>query len=180
MNVSGNHPGRAAKRQSFCLLSFSPAQGIGFYEADGALYVLDLIRAQDLCVDTAVASYIYTLTGQQLEAGLIFATKKEMMAFLHREYLRDKKNNYYAEVFTRRLNVKHRMKMLKFLNDEKLRGIQVSETLIPMLEKLCEPDLVGAVIRLAQELRLKNVLECLQTDFRKIAGTNGEMPGVSG
>ena len=164
----GDHESRATEAHSLFLLTFSHARGIGFYEVNGVLHVLDLIAAQDLCVDTAVASYIYTLTGLQLEAGLSFASKEELLGFANREYLRDKKNTYYAELFTRRMHLKRRAKMLRFLNDTKLRGIPISESLTPLLKKLCEPEVVVVVIQLARHLRLKNVQECLEREFEQI------------
>jgi hypothetical protein len=158
----------ATLRQIFYLLTFSPANGIGFYETDDSLYVLDLLAAQDLRVEADVAGYILTLIGHQLEAGLAFDSKKAMLDFMHREYLRDKKNNYYAELLTTRMDPSRQLQMLTFLNDDKLRPVQVSRAFVQVMKNLWEPDVAASVMRAVMEFKLSNVQECLQNDFQHI------------
>jgi cytoskeletal protein CcmA (bactofilin family) len=166
----------AAEQETRCvLLAFAASSGIGFYESKSGVRRIDIVTGQNELQSPGNDPSTKKLEFDLVPARLAFDSQGELISFIQREYLRDKKNVYYTILLTNRsLNDPTRLAMLKFLNDPGLRDIKITEALVPALQEIADRSLAQAAQKLAQETALTNVIECLSTELLDVISNAAE------
>ena len=151
----------------YFLISFSPSSGIGFYEFKNNIYRFDLIAEENFIIQEPEL-HTLCLEFDQVEAEIYFGLFKDLMLFVKKEYLHDKKNTYYAALFMHKLSEDLRYQTLQILNHEDFRNISISESLIPIFKEVANPKLVFSTIQDAYNMQFMNVKECLAKELQEI------------
>ena len=152
----------------YLLTSFSPSSGVGFYKSGEGIFQFDVVINEDFALQDEANLAALRLEFDQVEAGLYFNSLGDLKKCVEKEYLRHRKNTYYAALFSQPLSKNMRLKTLRLLNDQGLRNISLPDPLIPILKEIAKPDLVLTAIRHAHTLKLEHVQECLFNDLRDI------------
>lgn len=159
--------GEVQNQERYYLYSFAPSTGIGFYRNGDEVFQFDLLIDDDnILHETELASRNFEF--DQVEAGLFFDDLDSLKKLTKVEYLRDKKNTYYACLFTWKLNSKFRLKTLSLLNDAQFSEVKLSERAIVELRESANTRLVRLTLKVASQLKLKYVEKCLQTELKDI------------
>jgi hypothetical protein len=162
--------GTEVQNQSrYYLYSFAPSTGIGFYKDGNDMFQFDLVTEEDVVlagIETGSRHFEF----DQVEAGLSFEELDKLKDFARNEYLRDKKNTYYACLFSTPLSRELRHRTLEILDDAELSKITLSPKAITAIKEIANPKLVLWTLKEASTRRLKNVEACLQYgELREIA-----------
>jgi hypothetical protein len=157
----------AKQNRGYLLASFAPSSGVGFYRSDEELHKFDLVAAEDSVLDPD-AQQLQLMEAGQVPFDASFDRIEDLKAFSETEYLRDKKNTYYALLFTQQVGEQIRVKTLELLNAPEFFNVTVSAGLIPVLRETAKRGLVRATVARASDLKLKNVEVCLQSELNAV------------
>ena len=156
------------RADDYFLISFAPASGIGFYERGGLIHQYNLVTDQHSPLETVSDLTAMRLEFDQVEAGFWFKRWEFLRSHIRNEYLRDKKNTYYAVLFTQATAPDLCSKILNFLNNPDVNGLTLSPRLIPILRDIADRSLVSRIMELARRQRLSSVMDCLTREFADI------------
>lgn len=155
------------KNAHYLLITFAPSSGIGFYELEDKIYQFDLVTEEDSALQGNELIAL-RMEFDQIELGFCFDSLEDLLSFATREYLRDKKDNYYIILFTRHLSNDVRSQTLQLLNAPELCKIPITYQYIPILKEIADPQLVFSIIQQAYSLQLMNVKECMSKELHEI------------
>lgn len=158
---------RDHKNAHYLLITFAPSSGIGFYELEDKIYQFDLVTEEDRVLQGHELIAL-RMEFDQIELGFCFDSLEDLLSFATREYLRDKKDNYYIILFTRHLSNGVRSQTLQLLNAPEFREIPITYQYIPILKEIADPQLVFSIIQQAYSLQLMNVKECMSKELHEI------------